>query len=223
MSLSLIKFHRASPQLMLSQLANAALVLSSATFCLPTTMSTATIARHDGGGRGGSNTSSTKYMTCGANVPYCGVLVLERGDGPGNYQHDQPGVHGLWPENGNYGTSSCVKGGGSFSDQMPSVSCYTDTVFQMHEWQAHGECAAADPVTFFNQVCTLSAEPLQIMTSLKAKGGSLAQMVDELTAKGFPVYNPNVGNDQLALSVCAGSDAVWKFADVKEFASLCAN
>ena len=50
-----------------------------------------------------------------------------------------------------------------------------------------------------------------------------SQMVDELTAKGFPVYNPNVGNDQLALSVCAGSDAVWKFADVKEFASLCAN
>jgi hypothetical protein len=48
-------------------------------------------------------------------------------------------------------------------------------------------------------------------------------MVDELIARGYPVYNPDAGNDQLELSVCAGSDAVWKIAAVDQFASLCSH
>ncbi|KAJ3262492.1 hypothetical protein HK103_000021 [Boothiomyces macroporosus] len=128
-------------------------------------------------------------MDCG-NAPYCGVLVLERGD------HAQPAVHGLWPEDGNYGNSQCVS-------------------------PAHGVCAANDPTTFFDAVCQLSAAPLKLMAQLKAKGQSLATMANGLVKAGYPVYNRNAGNDQLELSVCAGSDGVWRLASTSKFDSLC--
>ena len=41
--------------------------------------------------------SGNAYMDCGT-APLCGVLVLETGFGSGNYKHQEPGVHGLWPE-----------------------------------------------------------------------------------------------------------------------------
>ncbi|KAJ3319949.1 hypothetical protein HDV06_005767 [Boothiomyces sp. JEL0866] len=149
------------------------------------------------------------YMDCG-NAPYCGVLVLERGDGSGNYYHDVPAVHGLWPETGNYGSSGCLNG--DPSAQIPTVSCYTDYSFQEHEWTAHGVCAANDPDTFFNTVCDLSSGPLQQMTDLKNQGYSLSQIASALSDSGYPVFNRNAGNDQLELSACAGSDGVWRLS-----------
>ncbi|KAJ3310455.1 hypothetical protein HDV04_005035 [Boothiomyces sp. JEL0838] len=129
--------------------------------------------------------------------------------------HAQPAVHGLWPEDGNYGNSQCA------SPDLPTVSCYNDYSFQLHEWQAHGVCAANDPTTFFDAVCQLSAAPLKLMAQLKAKGQSLATMANGLVKAGYPVYNRNAGNDQLELSVCAGSDGVWRLASTSKFDSLC--
>ncbi|KAJ3317704.1 hypothetical protein HDV06_001298 [Boothiomyces sp. JEL0866] len=152
-------------------------------------------------------------MDCG-NAPYCGVLVLER-------DHAQPAVHGLWPEDGSYGNSQCVSPGGDPNANLPTVSCYNDYSFQLHEWQAHGVCAANDPATFFNTVCKLSAAPLKLMAQLKAKGQNLASIANGLVSAGYPVYNRNAGNDQLELSVCAGSDGVWRLASTSKFSSAC--
>ncbi|KAJ3274050.1 hypothetical protein HDV01_003543 [Terramyces sp. JEL0728] len=163
-------------------------------------------------------TKRASYMDCGG-APYCGVLVLERGGGSGNYNHATPEVHGLWPENGKYGNSGCMNG--DASADIPEVSCYTDSSFQQHEWQAHGVCASNDPTTFFNTVCNLSAAPLQQMANLKKQGYSLSQMATALSNSGYPVFSPNAGNDQLELSVCAGSDGVWKISS--SFSTDCGN
>lgn len=48
------------------------------------------------------------YMSCGA-APLCGVLVLETGLGEGPYQSETPVLHGLWPQDRNYGSSACVR------------------------------------------------------------------------------------------------------------------
>ena len=47
------------------------------------------------------------FMDC-RTAPLCGVVTLETGLGGGKYQHDQPVVHGLWPQVGKYGSSSCT-------------------------------------------------------------------------------------------------------------------
>ncbi|KAJ3306425.1 hypothetical protein HDV03_005035 [Kappamyces sp. JEL0829] len=119
------------------------------------------------------------------------------------------------PETGSYGSSQCA-GGDKYAD-IPSVSCYTDSSFQQHEWESHGVCASSDPDQFFSTVCSLSSTPLSIMAKGKAKGKTLAALADDLTSAGFYVYDRNAGNDQLALSVCAGSDLVWKLASPSQF------
>ena len=48
------------------------------------------------------------FMECGSSVALCGVLTLSSGLGPGKYGLG-PGLHGLWPENGDYGSSACVR------------------------------------------------------------------------------------------------------------------
>ena len=47
------------------------------------------------------------FMDCGG-APVCGVLTLESGYGGGRYRHEEPVVHGLWPQVGKYGNSACV-------------------------------------------------------------------------------------------------------------------
>ena len=59
------------------------------------------------------------------------------------------------------------------------------------------------------------------MVIMKSKGDSLSQMVKSLSSSGYSVYNANAGDDQLELSVCAGSDMVWKLSSVEEFGVNC--
>ncbi|KAI8610774.1 hypothetical protein BC830DRAFT_269301 [Chytriomyces sp. MP71] len=153
-------------------------------------------------------------MDCG-QAPYCGLLVLESGFGHGKYAHSTPTVHGLWPETGNYGSSQCFAG--DANADIPTVSCYTDSSFQQHEWVAHGVCASNDPVTFFNTVCNLSSGPLQTMSGY----GSVSEMADALSQAGYPVYNARATQAQIELSACAGSDGVWQLADVNSFSTVC--
>jgi hypothetical protein len=85
----------------------------------------------------------------------CGVVVLETGKGQGDYQHSTPSVHGLWPQNGQYGTSACVppKTLQNFSGTAYLPPCYDNheaqknpahqESFVMHEWEKHGACSGA--------------------------------------------------------------------------------
>ncbi|KAJ3274048.1 hypothetical protein HDV01_003541 [Terramyces sp. JEL0728] len=160
------------------------------------------------------------YMDC-SGAPYCGVLVLETGNGSGNYNHPSPSVHGLWPETGNYGSSGCM--GGNKNAQIPTVACYNDYSFQKHEWQSHGVCGATDPNTFFNTVCDLSSAPLQLMSDLNSQGYSIDDMASQMTSNGYPVFNIDYTNAQIEVSVCAGSDGSWQIADASQFSSVCGN
>ena len=97
-------------------------------------------------------------MTCGG-PDVCGVLTVESGQGSGNYHHDGPCVHGIWPEVGSYGTSKCVAP--SVSTKVPTkiFPCYAGNssdlqlTFEQHEWSKHGVCAGVkDATDFFTQV-----------------------------------------------------------------------
>ena len=177
------------------------------------------------GGRGAIN---GKYMDCGASVPLCGTLTLETGLGPGAYHHDDVAVHGLWPETGSYGTSQCIQPSGSPDDPSTVYSCYDDEsrgdaiTFETHEWDKHGKCAGVRDVDdFFGQVCALAKAPLATMAAQRAAGSSLSDTAAALTSAGFPVWDTDAQNAQVLLSVCAGDDGKWIFAEQSQMPSLC--
>ncbi|KAJ3268119.1 hypothetical protein HDV01_003397 [Terramyces sp. JEL0728] len=148
-------------------------------------------------------------------APYCGVLALEAGRGSGNYRQPTPMVHGLWPETGSFGNSQCA--GGDSNAPVPLAGCYNDLSFQTGEWQKHGVCGGTDPATFFNQVCSLSAGPLQKMAGMRSQGLTIQQMASQFTG----VYQTVSATDSIELYACAGSDLVWRLADISEFSSVC--
>ena len=167
-----------------------------------------------------------KYMDCGDSVPLCGTLTLETGLGPGAYRHGNVSVHGLWPEVGEYGTSRCIQPTGSADDPTTAYSCYADDPnaidFETHEWDKHGKCAGVRDVDdFFGQVCALAKSPLATMAPERAAGASLSDTADALTAAGFPVWDTDAENSQVLLSVCAGDDGKWMFAEQSQMPSLC--
>ena len=167
------------------------------------------------------NLTSSTYMNCGS-AHFCGVLALESGDGPGNYHHEEPGLHGLWPQVDPYGDSPCVSPEGDKSASVVQyMTCYTDEEFAEHEWTNHGYCAASTPDSFFTQACDLSYAPLKVMTSIKDSGGDIDEMATTLETKGYEVWSIDNTNSQVSLVVCAGSDKKWKFSSVSTFKSDC--
>lgn len=79
-------------------------------------------------------------MTCGSGVGLCGLLTLESGYGTGNYQHDSPVVHGLWPEVPSYGTSMCIAPSSSSADPEVVYPCYdqrNETVSDQLSFEQH--------------------------------------------------------------------------------------
>jgi len=171
--------------------------------------------------------SAAAYMDCGA-APLCGVLVLETGLGPGAYQHVEPGVHGLWPETDEYGSSRCVA---PVSSAEPSKlsSCYNRSDeadplgFERHEWDKHGKCAGVrDSDDYFTQLCALAVQPLSVMTQTRQAGHSnLSGYGKALTAAGYAVFSLDETYSQVFLSACAGDDGRWILADVASFSNEC--
>jgi hypothetical protein len=160
-------------------------------------------------------------MSCGG-APYCGVLTLETGDGDGNYAHEYPQLHGLWPQVGNYGDSECVSPAGDKGTNVKQyMDCYTDPEFAQHEWEAHGFCAASEPRSFFTQACNLARGPVNTMKQMKANGDSLDDMAAALEKDGYEVVTVDKSESQLELSCCAGSDGKWKLARTRDFAKTC--
>ena len=174
------------------------------------------------------NATVTDYMDCGTS-PLCGVLVLQTGLGPGAYQHSKPGVHGLWPEDGSYGSSACVKPSQSTADPAKVYTCYDrpdedDPLgFETHEWEKHGECAGVRSADdYFTQICSLAAQPVQIMTVTRTSGHSdLAGYERDLESAGYSVFSLDEDNSQVFLSACAGSDGRWVLSPVASFGSRC--
>jgi len=176
-----------------------------------------------------SYTGSCANMNCGAGVPLCGVLTLQTGLGNGVYHHQNSGVHGLWPETSQYGTSECIK---AKKPAAPTkvYECYdtpgsTQThglEFENHEWSKHGMCAGVESADdFFTQVCALSKEPVAALEAAKAAGANFAAMGTVMKQKGYPVWNVDSQYDQFLLSVCAGNDGRWKLSTVADMPSKC--
>jgi len=163
-------------------------------------------------------------MDCGASVALCGVLVVQTGFGPDKYHHDTPSVHGLWPETGDYGTSSCIAVGDATSPSEVSY-CYVeegDLGFQQHEWEKHGVCSGtANADDFFKQLCTLAQGPKAVMTAARAAGGDLASINASAVSAGYAVFDVDPVDSQLYFSVCAGNDGKWMLADVADMPTLC--
>ena len=152
-----------------------------------------------------------KYMNCDSvcGTPYCGVLTLQRGEGPRKYRHRTPQIHGLWPQVGKYGSSECFKSPVKTISNLQS--CYSDRSFAQHEWSAHGKCAEKTPNDYFEESCALSALPLQIMANARAQGENLQTISAKLTQANFHVWNTNPATDEVSLTVCSGRDLNWTF------------
>lgn len=171
-----------------------------------------------------------KFMDCG-DAPLCGVLVLETGLGPGAYDHQYVGVHGLWPETGSYGSSECIKPSSSSADPSDVYACYdhpggsgmSPLDFEKHEWDKHGRCAGVrDAADFFSQLCGLAASPVKVMASKRAAGESdLDKYRQKLEDAGFAVFDADSEHMQLELSACAGDDGRWTLAAVGDFGEKC--
>merc|ERR1719160_316912 len=168
-------------------------------------------------------------MMCGDGVPLCGVLVLQSGYGSGPYKHQEPTVHGLWPQTGHYGNSKCLRPDvGGNPEQI--YSCYNQkgetkaelAKFQNHEWNKHGRCAGVDSASdYFKQICTLSSSPLQIMKRQRSQGTNLNGMADALDNAGYPVHEIDKHTSEIHLSACAGPQGDWKLSSVQDFPHAC--
>lgn len=167
-------------------------------------------------------------MECGEDVPLCGVLVIESGlAANGEYHQDTPGVHGLWPETGYYGTSQCISPTEDTSDPTKVYECYLNDgddllKFEEHEWEKHGRCAGVKSAEdYFTQICALADKPIKIMTGIKQSGGDLSKMSDALGNAGYAVFGLDNHNKQVKLSACASNDGKWVLAPVNEFSAHC--
>lgn len=186
-------------------------------FSSPTT--TTTTFSVPGGGR----------MACGAGVELCGVLSLETGLGHGAYSHPAPTVHGLWPETGSFGSSTC-KQPASTAPPDQVYPCYkqsgqTDAQllgFEKHEWYKHGICSgAASAADFFGQVCTISGPPLRVMADARNQNSGTDAIAQALRAAGYPLWDVCEETGEVRLSTCAGKDGRWKIAAVTDFPKVC--
>lgn len=164
--------------------------------------------------------ASADKMQCGS-AKVCGILTLESGLGQGVYG-GKPGVHGLWPETGSYGTSSCIAPSVSKADATKVYSCYdtgesAQVSFENHEWEKHGQCAGVKDVDdFFNQICGLAAKPLSII----AGETDFDAMKAAVQSAGYEVYSTD-SEKEIQLSACLGVDGQWKLSPVADFSTNC--
>eukprot|EP00931_Biecheleriopsis_adriatica_P055277 TRINITY_DN32631_c0_g1_i1.p1 TRINITY_DN32631_c0_g1~~TRINITY_DN32631_c0_g1_i1.p1 ORF type:complete len:448 (-),score=63.61 TRINITY_DN32631_c0_g1_i1:27-1370(-) len=165
------------------------------------------------------------YMDCKGTI--CGTLALETGLGEGSYESDRPLVHGLWPQNNpSYGNSLCVAPGSNYArlDKMPP--CMDNSRgFLVHEFQKHGTCAGVkDDGDYWDQICSLGQQPLEIMSKHLKTGGDLEKVGQALAEADFPIQKLDRKNEQIYLSACAvkqGSSYVWKLAATDDFDKVC--
>mmetsp|Transcript_78415 Transcript_78415/g.155350 ORF Transcript_78415/g.155350 Transcript_78415/m.155350 type:complete len:204 (-) Transcript_78415:107-718(-) len=165
------------------------------------------------------------YMDCGEGVHLCGILVLQSGLGNGVYEHKEPKVHGLWPQNGHYGSSDCVK---PAETESPTevYPCYANGTgqlgFEQHEWTHHGLCSGTkNSKDYFAQVCGISEAPLQVMATARAQGGDVEEVTNAVEKAGYPIWSDYHEDAQVALTTCADNTGSWHIANIKDFPKTC--
>jgi hypothetical protein len=184
---------------------------------------------------GAQSARETGGMSCGG-AELCGVLALETGLGEGNYRHDTPSVHGLWPEVPPYGNSACIAPASHAPPKPGLPSCYNNPAanpdhqswFVEHEWSKHGVCAGAGSEDdYFAQICAISSGPLRAMATARKAGGDLYDLVRAVHDAGYPIFNIDRHDSQIMLSACARRDSrrsnafIWQLAKVTDFATAC--
>lgn len=171
-------------------------------------------------------------MSCGTNVPLCGILTLESGLSTGDYNHSEPVMHGLWPQTGESGTSQCIAPKNTDEPTKVNSCCLalspTDAAsalaFQKHEWHTHGVCAGVQSADdYASQACNLATPALAVMKTSRAAGGDLTAMSTALKKAGYPIFEIDQLRLGLGLSVCAGSDGHWKIHAVADFPKYCSS
>lgn len=148
-------------------------------------------------------------MTC--PLLLCGVLTIESGFGPNAYKHPAPGLHGLWPETGAYGTSACVAPRNATFDAPAACAYLNDTSFARHEWAKHGLCAGGPGPSsaYFAQACALAA---QVLPALPAASWEAMQQA----ASQSPFFwQVSPADKQLLFSVCSSTGAAWEFCKLR--------
>ena len=162
-------------------------------------------------------------MTCSTTTRLCGVLTIETGFGPGAYNHTGgPGLHGLWPETGGYGTSACVPPVNTSFDQdhVRGVCAYLndDPVFARHEWEKHGLCAGGPgPASAF------MAEACRLAAPVVARLQDISTWEDTVTTAHtlpYPLWAVDDVDKQLLFSVCSQGDGSWNFCILKNVGML---
>eukprot|EP00929_Paragymnodinium_shiwhaense_P017029 TRINITY_DN12589_c0_g1_i1.p1 TRINITY_DN12589_c0_g1~~TRINITY_DN12589_c0_g1_i1.p1 ORF type:complete len:345 (-),score=16.57 TRINITY_DN12589_c0_g1_i1:83-1006(-) len=188
------------------------------------------LVRHAGEARPGVEEHGEQgRMSCGDGIHLCGLLALESGLGHSNYEHDEPVVHGLWPETDDFGNSECR----APSREEPPVdvfACYnqrghahSDLLhFQHHEWSHHGMCSGVvDAADYFSQICGMATAPLSTMKQVRARNGGLQEMRRALEQAGYFVWRHNTHTGELYLAACANEHGRWQLSHPKDFAQRC--
>jgi len=188
---------------------------------------------------GAASADGYYYMSCGT-AALCAVLVVETGLGDGPYRHDKPVLHGLWPQDGSFGSSVCIRPKKSTADlpydrRRPDLlECYDQNLnngmtrqehgFANHEWDKHGKCAGVKDVhDYLDEACGLAGGPLQVMAAARRRGvDDTYEIAEELYQAGYPVWKATYRDVQeIQISACANADGTWFLADPAEFGILC--
>ena len=64
----------------------------------------------------------------------------------------------------------------------------------------------ANATNYLDQVCSLAAQPLEVMAQARAAGGDLDALASAVTAAGFEVFGKNATTGELYLSACSNQD-----------------
>lgn len=161
-------------------------------------------------------------MVCPIDYKLCGTLTIESGLGAGNYHHNIPGVHGLWPEVNQYGNSSCVKPK-NFTFDITSKSDLCNYVndtdknfwFPKHEWYKHGKCSGGPgPASeYFKEMCIISNPIVKKIMEYKGNWDNIKNNLKD-SNWGEYIWDIDEKNKQLLFSVCSTGNGFWIFCPI---------
>jgi hypothetical protein len=166
-----------------------------------------------------------KKAKCPPEFALCGTLTVESGLGPGLYGGGTPGIHGLWPETGNYGNSKCMAPKDkTFDVNSSNVNLLCDSInetdnqgnfsFAKHEWTKHGMCSGGPgPAShYFNTMCNIGSP---IVNLIKEKS-SFEDMQSSIANSDYQKYLFNIDhtNKQFEFGVCSTGDGVWQYCTI---------
>ena len=170
-----------------------------------------------------------KKMSCNKNVKLYGVLALCNGLGNGMYKSREPFVHGLWPTVGEYGNSKCISPKNNNITNINNEkfvrasTCFSNKYLAKHEFKKHGECAGVkDEEDYFNQVCSLSKKPLELMKNIRYTGiTDINEYANIFEKNGYHVWYANSDTSEIELSAYANPNFRWILMDSNNFKKNC--